>query len=158
MFARPATPNDSAEIARIYNEGIRDRIATFETRARSVEEIRTWFDGKHPIVVVDEAGGVVGFAGTSIYRPRDCYASNAEFSVYVERSARGRGVGKAALVGLIDAARAAQFHKLISRVFPENLASLRLVESVGFRRVGIYAQHGRLDGVWRDVVIVELLL
>ncbi|MCI4370320.1 MAG: arsinothricin resistance N-acetyltransferase ArsN1 [Thermoplasmata archaeon] len=158
MDARPATPGDAAAIARIYNQGIEDRVATFETRLRTVEEILAWFDGQHPIVVVEDGRGVVGFASTSTYRPRDCYSTNAEFSVYVERSARGHGVGRIALVALLEAARQAGLHKLVSRVFPENLASLRLLQSVGFRRVGMYARHGRLDGAWRDVVIVERIL
>jgi phosphinothricin acetyltransferase len=79
-------------------------------------------------------------------------------SVYVERASRKRGAGRAVLTALFDAARVAGFHKLVSRVFPENTASLRMIESLGFRRVGIYERHGQLDGVWRDVVIVEKLL
>ena len=158
MRLRSATPDDAGAIARIYNQGIADRIATFETRPRSTEEILSWFDGLHPTVVVEEAGAVLGFASTSAYRSRECYSRNAEFSVYVERSARGHGVGRAALVGLIDAARRVGLHKLVSRVFPENLPSIRLLTSLGFRQVGVYAKHGQLDGTWRDVVIVEILL
>jgi phosphinothricin acetyltransferase len=158
MNARTATLDDAEAISRIYNEGLADRIATFETRPRSAAEVVTWFDGRHPIVVVEELGDVVAFASTSTYRPRECYVGIAEFSVYVERSARGRGAGRVALLALFDAARHAGFHKLVSRVFPENAASLRLLTSLGFRQVGVYAKHGQLDGVWRDVVIVELLL
>jgi L-amino acid N-acyltransferase YncA len=158
MTARKATEADAAAIARIYNQGIEDRAATFETRPRSAAEITAWFRGLHPVVVVEDGNNVIGFASTSVYRPRECYAPVAEFSVYVERSVRGRGVGRAALVALFDAARAAGLRKLVSRVFPENLASLGLLESLGFRRVGTYEKHGQLDGVWRDVVIVEKLL
>jgi L-amino acid N-acyltransferase YncA len=157
MNARTATPDDAEAISRIYNQGLADRIATFESRPRSAAEVVTWFDGSHPIVVVEDADKVVAFASTSTYRPRECYAGIAEFSVYVERSARGRGAGRVALLALFDAARHAGFHKLVSRVFPENAPSLRLLTSVGFRQVGVYEKHGQLDGVWRDVVIVELL-
>jgi len=104
MTARLATPADAAEVARIYNQGIEDRIATFETRPRSAEDVRGWFDGAHPIVVVEDAGRILGFASTSTYRPRECYARVAEFSVYVARDARGRGVGRLALRELIAAA------------------------------------------------------
>ena len=122
------------------------------------EDVRAWFDGRHPIVVVEEAGRVVAFAATYTYRPRECYDGIAEFSVYAARTFRHRGAGRAAMLALIHAARERGFWKLVSRVFPENTASLGLLGSLGFREVGIYRKHGRLDGLWRDVVIVELLI
>ncbi len=158
MHSRPATPSDASAIARTYNEGIEERIATFETRPRAPEDIVRWFDGVHPIVVVEAEGEVIAFASTSTYRPRDCYAGIAEFSVYVARKTRGRGAGRLAMLALMDAARQAGFWKLVSRVFPENEASRALLQSVGFREVGHYERHAQLDGAWRDVVIVERLL
>jgi L-amino acid N-acyltransferase YncA len=158
VTARVAAPADSAAIARIYNQGIEDRIATFETRLRTVDEIERWFDGRHPIVVVEEGSEIVAFAGTSTYRPRECYSGIAEVSAYVARESRGRRAGRLAMTALFDAARAAGFHKLVSRVFPENLASLKMIAKLGFREVGLYRRHGQLDGVWRDVVVVEKLL
>ncbi len=158
MTARPATPEDADAIARIYNEGIEDRVATFETRLRSLEDVRAWFDGVHPIVVVEDEDGVVAFAATSSYRPRACYAGIAEASVYVARSHRRRGAGRIALEALIQAAKQAGFWKLLSRIFPENAASRGLVRQLGFREVGVYEKHGQLDGEWRDVVIVERLI
>lgn len=155
MIPRLATPDDAAVLAAIYNEGIEDRVATFETRARSEEDVRAWFDGRHPIVVVEDDGQIVAFGSTSTYRPRDCYAGIAEVSVYVARRFRRRGAGRVALQALILEARARGFWKLVSRVFPENEASRALIRSLGFREVGIYERHGQLDGVWRDVVIVE---
>jgi phosphinothricin acetyltransferase len=82
----------------------------------------------------------------------------AEFSVYVARAARGQGAGRAAMEGLMRAAQVAGFWKLLSRVFVENEASRSLLRGVGFREVGVYEKHAQLDGVWRDVVIVERLL
>ncbi|GIV95681.1 MAG: N-acetyltransferase [Herpetosiphonaceae bacterium] len=158
MHVRPATTADAAAIAEIYNQGIEDRVATFETRPRSADDVRAWFDGRHPIVVVEESGRMLAFAATFGYRPRACYAGIAEFSVYVAREARGRGAGRAAMRALIDAAETAGFWKLVSRVFPENEASRTLLRSLGFREVGVYEKHAQLDGVWRDVVIVERLL
>src|SRR5579864_5470568 len=158
MRARPATPTDAAAIARIYNEGIADRVATFETRLRSAEEIRAWFDGVHPMVVVEEDGEVIAFAATSTYRSRECYAGIAETSLYVARAVRRRGAGRMALSALIERAEQAGYWKLVSRVFPENAASLGLIKSMGFREVGRYEKHARLDGVWRDVIIVERLI
>src|SRR5947209_18985094 len=136
MQTRIATPGDAAAIARIYNEGIDDRVATFETRHRSESDIRAWFDGVHPVVVVEDNGSVIAFASTSLYRPRECYAGIAEFSVYVARESRGRGVGRLALRAVIQAAQDAGFWKLLSRIFLDNAASRALVQSEGFREVG----------------------
>jgi L-amino acid N-acyltransferase YncA len=158
LTVRNAAPADAAAIARIYNEGIEDRVATFETRLRTAEDIERWLDGRHPVVVVERDGRIVGFGATFEYRPRDCYAGIAEVSVYVARDTRGTGAGRAVLEGLMASAREAGFWKLVSRVFPENTASLALLDRTGFRRVGRYEKHGQLDGVWRDVIIVERLL
>lgn len=158
MRARPARTDDAAAIARIYNQGIADRTATFETRPRSPEDIRGWFDGVHPLVAVEQDAALLAFGATFAYRPRDCYAGIAETSVYVDRAFRGLGAGRMALAALIDQAAAAGFWKLVSRIFVENTASRRLVASLGFREVGVYEKHAQLEGVWRDVVIVEKLL
>jgi L-amino acid N-acyltransferase YncA len=158
VTARPATAADAGAIARIYDEGIEDRVATFETRPRTPAEVAAWLDGVHPIVVVERDGEVVAFASTSAYSGRECYAGVAEFAVYVARSHRGQGAGREAMQTLVAAAEAAGFWKLLSRVFVENVASRSLLASVGFREVGIYERHARLDGAWRDVVIIERLL
>ena len=156
--ARPASVADTESITRIYNDGIRDRVGTFETRERTPADVGAWFDGVHPIVVVEENGDVVAFASTSRYLPRECYDGIAEFSVYVDRAVRGRGAGRVAMDALIAAARDAGYWKLTSRVFVENVASRTLLKNVGFREVGVHQKHARLDGVWRDVVIVERLI
>ena len=158
MHTRIATPADAAAITRIYNQGIEDRVATFETRLRSFEDVHSWFDSIHPIVLVEDGDRIVAFASTSVYRPRACYAGIAEFSVYVERAERGRGAGRLAMDALIAAAEEAGFWKLLSRVFTENTASRALLRSLGFREVGVYEKHGQLDGVWRDVLIVERII
>lgn len=155
---RAASPDDAESITRIYNDGIHDRVGTFETRERTVADVRAWFDGVHPIVVVEEAGRVVAFASTSRYLPRECYRGIAEFSVYVDRAVRGRGAGRVAMEALIRAATAGGYWKLTSRVFVENIASRTLLHKVGFREVGVHEKHARLDGVWRDVVVVERLI
>ncbi len=145
-------------IARIYNEGIEERIATFETRPRTPGEIQAWFDGTHPLVVVEEEGAVISFANTSSYSTRRCYSGVAEFSVYAAREARGRGAGTLAMKALMEAAEEAGLWKLVSRVFVENGPSRKLLLSLGFREIGIHEKHARLDGIWRDVVIVERLI
>lgn len=157
-ICRPAQVADAPAVAAIYNEGIADRVATFETEPRTPEQIAARLDGAYPAVVVEAGGRIVGFASVSAYRPRDCYAGVGEFSVYVARAARGSGVGRVALQGLISEAERRGYWKLLSRIFPENMASRQLCAALGFREVGTYIRHGRLDGVWRDVVIVERLL
>jgi len=156
---RPATPADAEAIARIYNEGIEDRVATFQTEPRSLNEMLKWFDGGHPFVVGEDAGDVVAWAAAHPYRPgRPWYEGIGEFSIYVARAARGRGAGRATLQALMDEAERRGYWKLVSRIFPENEASVALCRSLGFREVGVYERHGKLDGEWRDCVIVEKLL
>lgn len=157
MLSRTATLNDAPTIREIYNQGIEDRIATFETEPRSTAQIEQWF-GNLPIVVVTGDGGeVIAFAAAFSYADRCCYAGIAEFSVYVRRNDRGRGVGKVAMKALIEAARQRGLWKLVSRIFPENTHSLALMDRLGFKRIGVHEKHGRLDGQWRDCVIVEYL-
>lgn len=158
---RLATRADAAAIAAIYNEGIADRIATFETEPRTAEQIAGQIADKgdrYPTVVAERAGRVVAWAGAGPYRSRSAYAGVAEHSVYVARDARGTGAGRAALEALCLAYAERGFWKIVSRIFPENQPSLALHERCGFRVVGVYQRHGKLEGQWRDCVIVERLL
>ena len=159
MLIRRAVRGDAAAIAHIYNEGIRGRGATFETRERAVDDIAAWFDDpRFPILVAVEHGAVVGWAAASTYRARACYAGIAEYSIYVATTHHGRGVGRRLMPAFLDALEAAGFWKVLSRLFPENTASRALCRRFGFREVGVYERHGQLDGAWKDVVIVERLL
>lgn len=158
---RPATGQDAAAIAEIYNQGILGRQATFETRLRTPDDIIETLlagEGRFPFLVAEMDGHVAGWASVSTYRPRDCYAGIGEFSIYIHEDWRKSGVGRVLLPALIDAAEAAGFWKLLSRVFPENTGSLRLAAACGYRVVGTYEKHAQLDGVWRDVVIIERLI
>jgi phosphinothricin acetyltransferase len=159
MAARLATAADAAAIASIYSDGIEDRNATFETEPRSAGDLEHWFEADVPLVVVESDGEVVAFAAAAPYRPqRRAYDGVREFAVYVARSHRGQGAGRAAMTALIEECERRGYLKLVSRVFPENTGSRALCRAVGFREVGVYRRHGRLDGVWKDNVIVELLL
>lgn len=161
LTTRQAGPQDAAAIAAIYNEGIEDRIATFETDPRSDADILSVLAerGEHyPTIVAERGGRVVAWAAVGSYRSRPCYAGIAEYSVYTAREARGTGAGRAVLEALFRACEARGFWKLVSRIFPENVSSLALARRTGFVEVGIYRRHGKLDGAWRDCVIVEKLL
>jgi len=160
-IVRRARSTDAPAIAAIYNEGIAERIATFETEPRSpgfVSRLLADHGTRLPTVVVERNAQVVAFAWLSPYRSRPCYAGVGEHSVYVGRPARRTGAGLIALNALITAAEEEGFWKLVSRIFPENEASRRLHLRAGFREVGIYERHAKLEGEWHDCVIVERLL
>jgi len=159
MQVRRAEPADTDAVAAIYNHGIAERQATFETRTRRPQEVAGWLEEGRPFLVAADADGtVLGFARVSPYSVRRAYAGVGEHGVYVDPAARGRGVGRALLEALAQAAEAAGYYKLTSRVFTTNAASLALHRACGFTEVGVQRRHGRLDGEWKDTVLVERLL
>lgn len=160
MHIRLAQLKDAAAIAEIYNQGIEDRTATFETLPRTAEEIFSRINSmeRYPyLVYVDEEGQVVAWANLSSYRARACYDGIADFSIYLYRDVRGRGIGKRLLLALLEEAERRGFWKLLSRIFTFNDASLALCRSCDFRQVGVYEKHACLEGRWLDCVIVERL-
>ena len=159
IAVRAGVADDAPGICIVYNQGIEDRVATFETQARSPDDIAHWFgDDAYPVVVAEQDGQILGFASTTAYGARECYAGIREFSIYVHREAKRRGIARLLLLALFDAAVQAGCWKITSRIFPENTASLELCKSLGFRVVGTHLRHAKLDGEWRDVVTVERLL
>jgi phosphinothricin acetyltransferase len=157
-LVRAAEPADAAAVARIYNEGIADRVATFETRERTTAEARAWLDERLPFLVATVDGAVVGFARVAPYSDRCVYSGVGEHGVYVAREARGHGVGRRLLDELCLAAEAAGLYKLTSRIFAENESSIAVHTAAGFAVVGVQRRHGRLDGEWKDCVLVERLI
>jgi phosphinothricin acetyltransferase len=152
---RTALPTDAPSIAAIHNEGIEERGATFETRPREPEDCEPLV----PRALVAERGGrVVGWAAALPYSDRECYAGVAEVSLYVERAERRAGAGTLLLERLCEWADERGHWKLVTKVFPENAASLGLLERCGFRVVGMHLRHARLEGEWRDVLLAERLL
>ena len=156
---RPAADADADAIATIYNEGIADRVATFETRPREPGEVAAWLSEGLPLLVATgEDGMVLGFARVSPYSDRCVYSGVGEHGVYVARVARGRRVGRRLLDALVAASEQAGLYKLTSRLFADNAASRAAHLAAGFEEVGIQRRHGRLDGEWKDCVLVERLL
>jgi L-amino acid N-acyltransferase YncA len=145
-------------VAAIYNEGIAGRLATFETRPREPGEVAAWFEDGLPFLVAEADGEVVGFARVSSYSDRCVYDGVGEHAVYVARAARGGGVGRRLLGALCADAERAGLYKLTSRVFTDNAASRAVHAAAGFHEVGVQRRHGRLDGEWKDCVLVERLL
>ena len=156
MSIRELRPDDWSEVRAIYAESIRSGDATFETEPASWER----WDAAHPELrlVAERDGSVAGFAALSPASARHAYRGVGEVSVYVAEAARGAGLGRELLDALIERSERAGYWTLTAGVFPENEASLRLCRSLGFREVGTYRRHAKLDGIWRDVVIVEILL
>jgi L-amino acid N-acyltransferase YncA len=156
---RRARLEDCEAVALIYNEGIAERSSTFETEPRSAADVRDWLASPtHPVLVVERGGAVVGWARVSPYSARPCYGGVVEASVYVRESERGRGLGGALLAALLNEAEGAGFHKVLGKLFTDNAPSRHLIARHGFRKVGTHVRHGRLDGIWRDVLLVERLL
>jgi L-amino acid N-acyltransferase YncA len=156
---RHAQAADCDAIARIYNEGIREGRSTFETEPRTAADIDEWLASPtHPVLVGERAGRVVGWARVAPYSSRACYSGVVEGSLYVLARERGRGLGSALVAALCEEAERAGFHKIVGRLFADNEPSRRLVAKHGFREVGVHLRHGRLDGDWLDVLVVELPL
>jgi L-amino acid N-acyltransferase YncA len=160
LAARPSAelralePDDWPAVAEIYWDGMRDGLATFET------EVPTWdvWDGvhlHHHRLVAEILGEVVGFAALAPVSNRRCYAGVAENTVYVARSARRLGVGRALLEALFAGAEAAGIWTIQTSIFPENRASLALHERCGFRVVGRRERIANRDGIWRDTLFLE---
>src|SRR5438477_1645317 len=146
LTLRPASAADAAAICEIYNQGIEDRLATLETERRTPAERRQWLAARgprHPVIVAETAGEVVGWASLNSFNPRAAYDHVADLSVYVERGWRGRGVGRGLLTSLIGLGAELGYHKLVLAAFPFNPAGLALYARVGFTTVGVYREQGQ---------------
>jgi L-amino acid N-acyltransferase YncA len=156
---RAARPDDAGAIAALYNAGIAERQATFETRPRAPGEIAAWFEPGLPFLVAEDGDGrVVGFARVSPYSDRCVYEGVGEHAVYVDAGTRGRGHGRRLLEALAVEAERGGLYKLTSRIFTSNAASRAVHRAAGFVEVGVQRRHGRLDAEWKDCVLVERLL
>ena len=157
MLVRPLHPDDYPAVAAIFREGIATGRATFETEVPSGEEWDAAHLDAHRLVA-ELDGEVAGWVAVVPYSRRAVYRGVGEESVYVAERARGRGVGRALLEAVVESARAGGLWTLQAGIFPENAASLELHRRLGFREVGVRERIGRLDGAWRDVVLLELRL
>jgi L-amino acid N-acyltransferase YncA len=161
LRVRAAAIADAAAICRIYNEGIQDRVATLETEERTQEERGEWLQARgprHPVLVAEGDGGVVGWASLNVFNPRRAYEHVADLSIYVQREWRGKGVGRRLLEAVVARAGELGYHKIVLAAFPWNEAGMRAYARAGFREVGIYREQGRLDGRWVDTVVMEKIL
>jgi L-amino acid N-acyltransferase YncA len=152
---RLATPGDAQAIAAIFNQGVDERVATFETRHASAEDAAEWV--RRDLVVVAEVdGALAGWAKAAPYGDRHHYYDGVrEATLYVDRDARRGGIGRTLLDALAGGAAQAGAHKLVGKIFTSNEPSISLVRSLGWREVGVHERHGSLDGAWKDVLVVE---
>jgi L-amino acid N-acyltransferase YncA len=156
---RPATAPDAQRIAAIFNEGIAERVATFETREKTSEEIARLIEAGDLVLVAEINGEVVAFAKVGPYDdPSHYYAGVGEATMYVEKGARRGGVGARLLDALAEAAEGRGYWKLVGKIFTSNAPSIALVRACGWQEVGVHRRHGRLDGEWKDVLIAECLI
>jgi L-amino acid N-acyltransferase YncA len=150
---RPLVAADWPDVARIYAAGIATGNATFETEPPSWEE---WHSAhRDDLSFVAVSGGVVGWVAATGVSDRCCYAGVVEHSVYVDADHQGLGIGRQLLDTLIAATEGQGIWTIQSGIFPENLASIALHFSSGFREVGRRERLGQLAGVWRDVLLLE---
>ena len=157
-----ATRQDLPEVLGIYNEVIRNSTAVYSEVEFSAERGDAWFAAKRsqgfPLVVARDASGIAGFGTLGEFRPWPCYGHSVEHSVHVRSDLRGRGIGRALLLELVERARRLHKHVMIAGVDAENLASIRLHQSMGFVVVGHLHEVGFKFGRWLDLVFLERAL
>jgi L-amino acid N-acyltransferase YncA len=158
LSIRQAVSADAEQVAEIFNQGVEDRVATFETQLADPGDAARWIESD--LVVVGERGGaLVGWAKASPYADNHHYYDGVrESTLYVERAARRTGVGRRLLDALADTAAEDGAHKLVGKIFTSNEPSIAMVGLLGWREVGVHERHGTLDGEWKDVLVVEKLL
>jgi phosphinothricin acetyltransferase len=160
VHVRGARADDAADIAAIYNQGIEERQATFETALREPDDMASWVADaeRRPLIVAELDGQVVGWARVGRYSYRRFYDGVGEYAVYVDRAARGHAIGRRLLDAVIGEARTRGYYKLVGLLFTDNEPSIAVARACGFREVGVLRHHGQLDGRWRDVILFERLL
>jgi L-amino acid N-acyltransferase len=153
----------SAEILAILNEAIENSTALYDYRPRTMAMMDTWFDlkakGNYPVIgAIDEQGRLLGFATYGMFRERPAYKYTVEHSVYVERTCRGRGVGRKLLEAIIDRARTQDYHVLIGGIDADNAISIDLHRKFGFTFCGEIREAGFKFGRWLHLVFYQLIL
>jgi L-amino acid N-acyltransferase YncA len=159
---RLARSADAADMTRIYNQAVMRSTATFDTREQTTEQRLGWLedhgdDPRHPVIVAEEEGRVVGWGSLSAWSPRAAYDATVEVSTYIAEEARGRGVGPALSGALLEMGEAAGVHAFIARITATNAPSLKMTKRLGFVEVGRLYEVGVKFGETLDIVMLEKL-
>lgn len=152
---REMLPEDGARVLEIFREGIDGGNATFDKDVPNWEVWDNKFFKICRLVLEDENGEVKGWAAIQPISERDCFKGVAEVSIYLSNAVQGKGLGKVMLQKLISETEEHGFWTLQSGIFPENVASIKIHEKLGFRIIGNREKIGQMKGVWRDVVLLE---
>jgi L-amino acid N-acyltransferase YncA len=162
MRIRPAHPADLPALLEIYNDAVVHTTASWDLLPWTPVEHAEWYAAKaehrHPIVVAEAEGEILGYAGYGPFRAKAGYAATMEHSVYVRPSSQGKGIGRTLLVAIIEAARANGVHALIGGLSADNHVSMALHRSLGFVEVGRLPEVGRKFDRWLDLVLLQLIL
>ena len=158
LIIRPASLADLPAITEIYNEAVLTTTATFDTNPKSEADRKEWFDdhdNRHPIVVAELEGVVIGWASLSRWSERLAYADTAEISLYVKSEYRGLGVGRQLISKIVEAGQRAELRTVIARIADGNEVSIHLHKAVGFEHIGVMCQVGRKFGRLLDVHLMQ---
>lgn len=159
---REATDRDLGAILDIYNDAVRETTAIWNDVLVDIENRRQWMTERQgrgfPVLVAELEGRTIGYASYGDWRPHDGYRHTREHSIYVEKTVRGKGIGKMLLAALVEKARSGGVHVLIGCIEAENRGSIALHQSLGFRHVGTFKEVGQKFGRWLDLACLELVL
>lgn len=159
---RPATTDDAEPIAAIYNLAVRETTAIWNTAEVDAANRAEWIAARTasglPVLVIEEAGAVLGYASYGPFRPQHGFGATVEHSVYLAAQARGAGRGRALMESLITQARQAEVHVMVAAIDASNTPSIRLHQKLGFAPVGVMPQVGQKFGRWLDLALLQLVL
>ena len=155
---RRARLEDLPVITEIYNDAIIKTVATFDTKPKSIEEQKEWFEKhgeRYPILVAEMNNKVVGWASLTAWSDRCAYSDTAEISLYIEEGYRGKGIGKKLTEAILREGKAAGLHTIIARIREGNDQSIHILETYGFNHIGIMKEVGRKFGKLLDVYLLQ---
>jgi L-amino acid N-acyltransferase YncA len=159
---RPAIEADLPALTEIFNAAITGTTSTGHLEVLTVKDRRAWWDShldpRYPILTVERAGEVVGYASLSPWSPYPVYEQTVESSLYLAPITQGRGLGTALMMALLAEAKRLGHHVVLSRIWSQNAASLAMCRKCGYEVIGTQREVGLRNGVWEDCVMLQVIL